>query len=190
MEQSTKTDEEIVLLIKKGDSELFGELVKRYEAKMKRYAHKFLFGRNDTDDLVQDIFIKTYVNLQNFDDDRKFPPWIYRIAHNTYVNALKKKLTDKVFSIDFDTFLPHPKALETADSDSEKEFIRVMLDKHMDMISEKYREPLILYFYEDMDYKEISQILGVPSSTVSVRIKRGKEKLKEILSKNNFVYEK
>jgi RNA polymerase sigma-70 factor (ECF subfamily) len=190
MDYTNKTDEEIVLLIKKGDSELFGELVKRYEAKMKRYAHKFLFGRNDTDDLIQDVFIKTYVNLQSFDDSRKFSPWIYRIAHNAYVNALKKKLTDKVFSIDFDTFLPHPKAIETADGDSDKMFTKEMLDKHLDMIGEKYREPLILYFYEDMDYKEISDILGIPASTVGVRINRGKKILKEILEKNNFVYEK
>lgn len=190
MDHTNKTDEAIVLLIKRGDSELFGELVKRYQAKMKRYAHKFLFGRNDTDDLVQDVFIKAYVNLQSFDDSRKFSPWIYRIAHNTYVNALKKKLTDKVFSIDFDTFLPQPKANETADADSEKEFTKEMLDNHLDMIGEKYREPLVLYFYEDMDYKEISQILGIPASTVGVRINRGKKILKEILEKNNFVYEK
>jgi RNA polymerase sigma-70 factor (ECF subfamily) len=190
MEQSTNTDEEIVLLIKKGDLELFGELVKRYEAKMKRYAHKFLFGRNDTDDLVQDVFIKAYVNLQSFDDERKFSPWIYRIAHNTYVNALKKKLTDKVFSIDFDTFLPHPKATETADGASEKEFTREILETHLNSLSPKYLEPMILYFYEDMDYKMISEILSIPVSTVGVRIKRGKEKLKEILSKSNFVYER
>ncbi len=190
MTESLGTDEEIVLLIKKGNLELFGELVKRYEAKMKRYAHKFLFGRNDTDDLVQDVFIKAYVNLQSFDDERTFSPWVYRIAHNTYVNALKKKLTDKVFPIDFDTFLPHPRAVETADGESEKEFTRTMLDTHMNAISSKYLEPLVLYFYEDMDYKEIAQILGIPVSTVGVRIKRGKEKLKEILKKNNFVYEK
>jgi RNA polymerase sigma-70 factor (ECF subfamily) len=190
MPETTQTDEAIVLLVRNGDSELFGELVKRYEAKLKRYAHKFLFDRNDRDDLVQDVFIKAYINLQSFDNDKKFSPWIYRIAHNTYVNALKKKLTDKVFPIDFDTFLPHPRALETADSESEKEYTRTMLDKNIKSIDPKYREPLILYFYEEMDYKEIAEVLGVPVSTVGVRIKRGKEKLKEILSKNNFVYEK
>lgn len=190
MPETTQTDEAIVLLVRNGDSELFGELVKRYEVKLKRYAHKFLFGRNDTDDLVQDVFIKAYVNLQSFDDGRKFSPWIYRIAHNTYVNALKKKLTDKVFPIDFDTFLPHPSATETADGDSEKEFTREMLETHLNSLSPKYLEPMILYFYEDMDYKMIAEILSIPVSTVGVRIKRGKEKLKEILSKSNFVYER
>ncbi len=190
MPEIIQTDEAIVLLVRNGDSELFGELVKRYESKLKRYAYKFLFDRNDIDDLVQDVFIKAYTNLQSFDNDRKFSPWIYRIAHNTYVNAIKKKLTEKVFPIDFDTFLPHPRALETSDNESEKEYTRTMLDKNIKLIDTKYREPLILYFYEEMDYKEIAEVLGVPVSTVGVRIKRGKEKLKEILSKNNFVYEK
>lgn len=187
---SKNTDEEIVALIKQGDTELFGELIKRYESKMKRYAKKFLFDRQDTDDLVQDVFIKAYINLQSFDNERKFSPWVYRIAHNTYVNALKKKLTDKVFPIDFDTFLPHPKAADTADAQSEYEFTKAVLDKHIGLIPEKYREPIILFFYEEMDYKEIAQVLSIPVSTVGVRIKRGKDKLKAILSKNNFTYEK
>ncbi len=190
MIEAGKTDEEIVVLVKQGNLDYFGELVKRYEDKIKRYAHKFLSNRNDIDDIAQEVFIKAYVNLQSFDDDRKFSPWIYRIAHNTFVNALKKKLSDKLFSIDFDTFLPHPEAKEHTDSDIEKSFIKEMLDLHLKSIDIKYREPLILYFYEDMDYKEISQVLSIPVSTVGVRIKRGKDKLRKILETNNFVYEK
>ncbi len=196
MEQSkkieTKTDKEIVLQIKKGDHDLFSEIVSRYEPKLRRYARKFLFKYNDVDDLVQDVFIKVYINLQSFDDDREFSPWIYRIAHNTYVNALKKKLTDRIFStdfFDFDTFLPHTGEAERADKESDRELIKKELDHHLDSIDAKYREILILYFYEDMDYKEIAQVLGIPISTVGVRIKRGKDKLKELLSNNNFIYE-
>jgi len=192
MESPDKTDKEIVLLVKKGESDLFALLVERYEPKMKRYAKKFLFNYTDVDDLVQDVFIKTYVNLNSFDDDQEFSPWIYRIAHNTYVNALKKKLSDRIFSTDFfnfDTFFPHPTATEKADKDTEKELTKKILDEHLNAIDTKYREPLVLYFYEDMDYKEIAQVLGIPISTVGVRIKRGKDKLKGLLSNNNFIYE-
>ncbi|MEY2672004.1 MAG: hypothetical protein RL687_421 [Candidatus Parcubacteria bacterium] len=190
MTHSDKTDEQIVLLVKAGDIESFRELVERYENKLKRYSRKFLFERSDTDDLVQDVFIKAYINIQSFDNSKMFSPWIYRIAHNEFVNALKKKLSTRIFSLDLDTFFPQPVARETADEFSEKEFTTSFLDKHLKEIDPKYREPMILYFFEDMDYKEISQVLEIPVSTVGVRIKRGKDKLKEILKANNFVYEK
>ena len=190
MTHSDKTDEQIVLLVKAGDIESFRELVDRYEAKLKRYSRKFLFDRSDTDDLVQDVFIKAYTNIQSFDNSKIFSPWIYRIAHNEFVNALKKKLSSRIFSLDLDTFFPQPVARETADDFSEKEFTSKLLDKHLKEIDPKYREPMILYFFEDMDYREISQVLEIPVSTVGVRIKRGKDKLREILKDNNFVYEK
>ena len=89
------TDEDLVLRVKSGGIEAFGFLVERYEDKMKRYARKFLFGYTDIEDTVQKVFIKAYVNIQSFDTSRKFSSWLYRIAHNEFINAIKKKT--KVF---------------------------------------------------------------------------------------------
>src|SRR3954470_6961664 len=100
----SETDEQIALAVQSGRSEKFGELVERYEAKLLRYARKFLLDPEDAQDIVQDIFIKAYENLQSFDATRRFSPWIYRIAHNEFVNALKKRESRKtIFTIDFDT---------------------------------------------------------------------------------------
>ena len=85
------TDEQIVMKVQAGDTESFRVLVERYEPKMHRYAKRFLFAADDAKDLLQEIFIKTYVNIKSFDSERRFSPWIYRIAHNEFVNALKKK---------------------------------------------------------------------------------------------------
>jgi RNA polymerase sigma-70 factor (ECF subfamily) len=188
MNHLDKTDEEIVSLVKEGNADIFSEIIFRYEEKLRRYARRFLFDRSDIDDLVQDVFIKTYINLNSFDQDKKFSPWIYRIAHNEYVNSLKKKLSSRVFSLDFDEFLPQILANEKTDSMSEQMFDTAFLDKHLSSVDDKYREPLVLYFFEEMDYKEISQVLRIPVSTVGVRIKRGKDKLKKILLENNFIY--
>lgn len=174
MELHDKTDEEIALLVQNGNAEAFGELVDRYEAKIKRYAKKFISSHEDQKDLVQDVFMKAYVNIKSFDTNRKFSPWIYRIGHNEFVNAFKKKLSDKIFPFDLDLLLPHPIAKETADSEITKSEQKIILDKCIDKLSPKYREPLILYYYEDMNYKEIADILQIPISTVGVRINRGK----------------
>jgi RNA polymerase sigma-70 factor (ECF subfamily) len=181
MKDKGKTDEEISIMVQQGDTEAFGVLVDRYESKIKRYARKFVSDREDISDLVQDVFIKAYTNIKSFNAERRFSPWIYRIAHNEFVNGLKKKLSDKLFPFDFDLLFPHPVAEETADSDAHKKELKHMMDKSIGTLSPKYREPLVLYYYEEMDYKEIAGILEIPTSTVGVRINRGKAILKNII---------
>lgn len=173
------TDEDIARKVQQGDIESFGEIVVRFEAKLRRYAKRFLFDRDDTDDLVQDVFIKAFQNIQSFDTSRRFSPWIYRIAHNQYVNALRaRKEHFPIF--DTDTLFPHPHAKESADRESEMRELRESLDRSLQKLDAKYREPLILYFFEELDYKEISDILEIPTSTVGVRLRRGKEVLKKL----------
>jgi len=74
-----KTDEEIAKMVQLGDVESFGVLVERYEPKMLRYAQRFLFHKQDTEDQVQEVFLKAYTNIQGFDTKRKFSPWIYLV---------------------------------------------------------------------------------------------------------------
>lgn len=180
-----KTDEEIARKVQLGNAEAFGFLIERYEPKIIRYARKFIFNGEDAKDLVQEAFIKAYTNIQGFDADRSFSSWMYRIAHNEFINAIKKKSRMPVFTFDFDTVFPQPVAEETADNEMNKKELREMLDKCLEKLDPKYREPLILYYFEEMDYKEIAEILEVPISTVGVRLQRGKINLKKIVNKFN-----
>lgn len=179
-----KTDEEIVRAVQKGDAAAFGQLIDRYDAKLLRYGHRFLREDDDVRDAVQETFIKSYTNIQSFDLARRFSPWIYRIAHNEFVNALKKRGKETVSLSDFDTFFPHPIAKETADDGATADELKQVLDGGLSKLDAKYREPLVLYYYEDMDYKEIADVLHIPVATVGVRLKRGREALmKEVKEK-------
>jgi len=174
------TDESIALRVQAGEAEPFAELVTRYQPKLMRYARKFLADRDDAEDIVQDVFIKAYSNIQSFDASRRFSPWIYRIAHNEFVNEIKKKASRRtVFSFDIDTLLPHLAAPERTDSVSLERDLRQTLEGHLDSLDPKYREPLILYYLEEMDYKEISDILQIPVSTVGVRLARARAQLQK-----------
>jgi len=177
----SRTDEEIALAVQKGDVESFGILVERFEAKLLRFGRKFLTDRQDIEDLVQEVFIKAYSNIQSFDVERRFSPWIYRIAHNEFVNALKKKSRLPFMLFDFDTIFPHPFAKETADAEVNEKELRGMLSQSLEHINPKYREPLVLHYIEELDYQEIAEILHIPMSTVGVRIYRAKTMLKKIL---------
>lgn len=175
-----QSDEAIVVAVQNGDMEAFKTLVERYEPKMLRYATRFLFGYEDARDAIQDVFIKAYRNLKSFDASRRFSPWIYRIAHNELINLIKKKGREPLSFFDPDTLFPHP----ITDSDPREELEKKELIESLDIllgeIDPKYREPLVLYYYENLDYKQIAEIMHIPSSTVGIRLKRGREMLKRL----------
>jgi len=184
-----KTDEEIAAMVQSGDLESFSFLVERYEKKLKRYARKFLINIEDINDITQEIFIKAYINIKSFDIEKRFSPWIYRIAHNELVNSLKKKEKNPLLFFDADTLFPHPVSKEETDRKTQSDEIKKVLDKCLNQIPSKYREPLLLFYMEELSYNEIAEVMRVPVSTVGVRLKRGKRMLKNFCDKLELNYE-
>ena len=173
------SDEAIAKKVQNGDGEAYGALIERYQDKLTRYARKFLFDADDAKDIVQDVFIKAYENIQSFETTRRFSPWIYRIAHNEFVNALKKRKSQHIaFDFDVDTLFPNLAAPEETDSAALERDMRATVEKYLEKLDVKYREPLILYYLEEMGYKEISDILQIPTSTVGVRLARANKSQK------------
>ncbi len=174
------SDEEVVARVVRGDVDAFGTLVRRFEQKLLRYGRRFMAGREDIEDLVQEVFLKTYQNLRSFDMRRRFSPWIYRIAHNTFINEMRRATRHPVVMLDTDTIIPQ-KSIPTPADDHERTEMREMLERGLDRLSMKYREPLVLYYFEEFSYAEIADILRLPVSTVGVRISRGRTALKKVI---------
>jgi RNA polymerase sigma-70 factor (ECF subfamily) len=179
-EEQNLADEEIVKLVQSGNLEIFGLLVERYETKILRYARKFLFGYEDAEDTVQEVFLKAYVNIQSFNASKKFSSWLYRIAHNEFINAVKKRGRERLSLFDLDTLFPHPQSEEKIDEKIDARELRQSLDELLGNIDVKYREVLVLYSFEELDYREISEILHIPVSTVGVRLKRARQIIKSL----------
>ena len=185
-----KTDEELVALTIQ-NKQRYLYLMQRYEQKLIRYVQRIILcSREDAEDVVQETFIKTYEHLNDFDTSLKFSSWIYRIAHNEAINALRKisrlPLTPRTEEEHF--FLEN-----IADSANlEEEMLKKMESESvraaLSTISEKYREVLILKFLEDKSYEEISDILKKPVGTVGTLINRAKVKLREELQNNTHLY--
>lgn len=178
MDHEAETDELVVARVQGGDTEAFGELVARYEAKLLRYGRKFLARDEDRQDIVQDVFINAYQNIQSFDTAQRFSPWMYRIAHNAFVNEIRKNERRPLLPFDFDTIIPHTAYEDPAESERDQKDMRAYLEKGLSKIPSKYREVLILHYFEDMAYKDIADILQVPQGTVGIRLKRAKEALR------------
>lgn len=177
------TDEEIVQRVQEGNVDDFALLMERYREKLLRYGRRFLVDYDAIEDAVQEVFIKTFTNIQSFNLKMRFSPWIYRIAHNTYINIIKKSGREPLTFFDPDTLLRHP-STERVDEEHMRNEDREMVREHLKDLSPKYREPIVLFYFEEKEYKEISDILRIPISTVGVRIRRGRERIKILINKN------
>jgi RNA polymerase sigma-70 factor (ECF subfamily) len=181
--ENTETDEALAERLQKGDKSVFVFFMQRYETKLLRYGRKFLPRTEDIQDIVQEVFLSAYVNIRSFDTDQKFSPWMYRIAHNAFVNELKKNVRNPLLLIDFDTFLSHIAYNDPDETERERADMRVLIDKGLEEISPKYREVLILHYLDELGYQEIADVLRVPVSTIGVRLKRGREALRAAYEK-------
>jgi RNA polymerase sigma-70 factor (ECF subfamily) len=178
-------DEEIVVLVQNGNKDAYAEILNRFEPKIKRYAFRFFKDKEEITDMVQDVFIKAYVNLQSFDPAMRFNPWIYRIAHNEFVNRIAWKSIRKFVPIDSDELIPLAiSAPEDVMRDALQSDEKRIMEKYLSELDDKYKTPIILFYYDDLSYEEISDVLQIPPNTVGVRIKRGKDKLKQIIENN------
>ena len=185
-----KSDEELVNLTLK-DQEHFTYLVRRYEEKLLRYIIRISgLRKEDAEDLLQDIFIKVYQNLNDFDTNLKFSSWIYRIAHNEVISNYRKLKARPVgVSYDDDPILIN-KLVSSTDFVKEinRKYDAKIIQKVLAKMDEKYREVLILRFLEEKDYNEMSDILQRPIGTVGAMVNRGKEQFRKIMEREKISF--
>lgn len=178
-------DEYIIKQIQNGDKDLYAIIIDRYNDKISRYVSRMLGAGDEANDIVQDVFIKTYINIQRFDTERKFNSWIYKIAHNECINFYNKKKPIYMSMFEFDTMLPHYNNIKDPGVVYIEKEDRDRMEKILDKVDMKYREVIVLYYFEDLDYKEISLALSIPISTVGVRMLRAKKILEKLLGDFN-----
>ena len=177
------SDEELVDLVCKKDQELYQEVVNRYQDKLMRYANFLVGDENKAADVVQEAFIKAFVNLKSFNTKKKFSSWIYRIVHNESINYLKKH--KKEISLEDNDWIKKTiKSKHNVEKDFTKKEITNMIKLSFKKIPLKYSEVLTLFYLEEKSYEEISDVLRMPTGTVGTRINRGKKQLKAIFEKN------
>ncbi|MGD9158007.1 MAG: sigma-70 family RNA polymerase sigma factor [Desulfobacteraceae bacterium] len=169
------------------DKDVFYFLMKRYEPVLLRYIHRMTHvSREEAEDLLQEIFIKVYRNLNGFDMNLKFSTWVYRIAHNEIISQYRKKKQNQ-FSIELDADDKEARSLsdlltdtlnvESQYLDKEKaNAVRIALGK----LSPKYRDILVLHYFEELSYREIGDILKKPPGSVATLLNRAKVKFKKI----------
>lgn len=174
------TDEALVAIVLKTPN-AFGEVIERYEAKLARYIERLgVRVPDDKLDVLQEIFIKAYRNLNSFDGSFKFSSWIYRIAHNEAISWYRKQSVrpeGHLVAGGEDIMLLIKDGTDGAEAAFDKDLNASELIRALNEIDQKYKQAIILRFFEHKEYEEISDILRIPIGSVGTLISRGKKQL-------------
>lgn len=175
------SDEELVAKTLE-NPDAYALLVERYEEKLLRYVMRISRStKEDAEDVLQDVFLSAYKNLNDFDQELKFSSWIYRIAHNKVISHFRKVTArPKTMTYEGDSQLLNILASdEDLSRELERKYTAEEVREILDKLDERYREVLVLKFLEEKDYKEISDILEKPMGTVATLINRAKKQFKD-----------
>lgn len=173
------TDLELVARALSGDGESYGVLFDRYRAPVRAMLR--CRTASQCDDILQETFIKAYLNLDKYNPLYTFPGWLFTIARNLYIDHSRKaSVKDVVFAVD-----PLYAPIVSLDANPEEQAIqnqnRRNLDEALEKLSPSYREVLYLRFWCDLSYEAISDKLSMPLGTVKTQIHRARQALITLL---------
>jgi RNA polymerase sigma-70 factor (ECF subfamily) len=163
-----------------GDRQTFANLVTKYQRPLYAVLRRLVRQHEDTDDLLQETFVRAYQHLKNFDRGRPFYPWLHRIAVNSAITFIQRRSRQANVSTLSDDEI-FPTAIANGDDPAEqaerREFLAA-LEKAIERLPAEQRIILLLRTREEMSYQELSEMLGIEMGTVMSRLARAREKLR------------
>jgi RNA polymerase sigma-70 factor, ECF subfamily len=175
------SDEEIAKLVLE-NQEYFLVIIERYKVKLFTFIRRITNASiEDAEDILQDIFLKIYLNLNDFDGDLKFSSWAYAITRNQVISRHRKlQVRAEGHKADIEEESAE-KFISNFDieRDIDSGILKERVGKVLDNLNDKYKEVLILKFLEEKNYKEISDIIKCPIGTVGSTMNRAKEIFKK-----------
>ncbi|HEX9160660.1 MAG TPA: sigma-70 family RNA polymerase sigma factor [Thermoanaerobaculia bacterium] len=187
-EREQLDDRALVERILGGDRDRFSELVSRYEKRVINYVYRITHRYEDAHDLAQDIFVKVYLALDRYDPKYQFSTWLFRIAQNSAIDALRKKSISEVpLTRTATEDEPGTKEREFADDGIspyralKNKQLSAAIDRAVEKLPVDYRELIQLRHFAELSYEEIASMKKLPLGTVKNKLFRARNLLKEAL---------
>lgn len=186
---SNLSDHELIEATKNGDEDAFSEIVSRYRNPLTNYLYRFLYDYEEAVDLAQETFVRVYFALDRYHTDYAFSTYIYRIASNLAISEIRKRKRRKTMSLtglfqsdDDETKEYQPQDQKPLPSDDVMDNEqRLVIEKAITALPDKYRMPVILRDIEGKSYEEVAQILELGLGTTKSRISRARRLLRDKL---------
>lgn len=185
-EREQLDDRALVARILEGDRDRFTELVKRYEKRVINYVYRITHRYEDAHDLTQEIFVKVFLALDRYDPKYQFSTWLFRIAQNSAIDALRKKSIAEV-PLTRPSDDENTKEREFADDGIspyralKNKQLSAAIDKAVTELPADYRELIQLRHYAELSYEEIASMKKLPLGTVKNKLFRARNLLKDVL---------
>lgn len=166
------SDIELVKRVQAGEIPAYEELVNRYEAKLLRFLRRYTKEESIAEEVVQDALFKIYKNINRIDERKGFAGYLYAVTRNEMMTRFRKeKLVLPLF--DDTVGVSGEDLYEEIDKKDKQNMVR----KAMGELKEKQRRIIELYFFEELSYKRIGELLGVPLNTIKTNLRRAKSAL-------------
>lgn len=176
-----QTDQQLVTLAQSGDAAAFEMLFNRYRDGIRKlYLARTGGNGNDADDLLQETFIKVYINLHRYRPDYTFGQWVYTIARNTFIDFVRKRQEE--LPID-ERFASPPSPSPTPEESFINRQQRTQLEHYLEQLSPRYRQLIRMRFFDEYSYEEIATKLGLPLGTVKTQIHRAREQMCRLITR-------
>lgn len=173
-----ETDEELIVQVARGDIRAFEILVRRYQKPALRAAQRFVFDRQEAEDLAQEAFLTVFRNAGKYESKASFKTWFFTILLNLCRNVAKKK---KPVYLDFDSTEPELIGNQDPAGQFDRQQLQQVLAKAIFKLPENQRAAFILCHYENFSYAEAARSLGVSVKAVESLLVRAKRQLREEL---------
>jgi RNA polymerase sigma-70 factor, ECF subfamily len=168
--------QEILIRAQGGDTEAFEAIYKALSGFVYNVALRIVQSANDADEITQDVFVKIYKSLKDFESKSSFKTWAYRITVNTALNHARASVKDKnVVGMDDISILADKR--DELKAKIEKEDSETKVNSMLALLNPDQRACIVLRELEGFDYKEIADTLNIPINTVRSRLKRAREML-------------
>ena len=173
----TENESDIIKRILDGETNLFSRIIDSYGTPVYRLIKQIIPSKEDSEEIVQDVFLKVFKKLGSFKGDSRFSTWLYRIAYNTAISATRKKKHEFSFFNESEIIdIPDEIIDKFFDDDTNEELI-LKLQQSIDYLDVVEKTLITLYYLEDKPVNEIADIMGISSSNVKIRLFRTRKKL-------------
>ncbi len=179
------TDEELMLRFQNGDESSYSELVERYKNKLMNHIFYYMKDKESAEDIVQDTFVRVYLNKDKYKEIAKVSTWIYTIAINLAKTSLSRSGKMNSFSItgkDGENDYEIKDKNSSTDGDVLKNELSGIIMSSIDSLEDKFREIVMLRDIDEMSYEEIAALLQIPTGTVKSRLNRARLNLRDALA--------
>lgn len=176
-----------------GNPRAFEFLFDKYRERIVSVAYRFVSNKDDALEITQEVFLRAYQGLPKFKTDSKFFTWLYRIAVNRSIDALRHRKARPTVELpgsrDDDggggEVLSHPRARDPAQTAEDHEIGAKVLEA-VERLSEKHKSVFLLHAVEQLSYKEIAEVVGCSLGTVMSRLFYARKKLQEELARTSY----